>query len=156
MDSLSQFLTNTLAVTPDNATCPSTSTPAAGPSSLPISTTLLSLLFSFSALRDWLKLFFIGGLLDSCRRLAYAVYYKFINHFYITAEFHEGDNCYGPFPIILLFLHFILSSTRLDHGLALQAEDLGYGIPSYPSPILIMIRSGGEGAPSQLQIVWLV
>ena len=91
---LPQFLTNILAVEPaNNATSPT----VAGPSSLPISTSLLGLLFSFSALRDWLKLFFIGGFFESCRRLAYAIYYKVVHQFYITAEFHEDDNCYGPY-----------------------------------------------------------
>ena len=139
----SQFLTNILGV----------ASPTAG---LPSPTSLLGLLFSFSALRDWLKLFVIGAFVEGCRRLAYAIYYKFIHHFYITAELHEDDGCYGPFQVILLSLYVILTFPRLDHGLAIQAEDLGYGIPSYPSPILTIIHSGGEGAPSQYQIVWLI
>jgi len=155
MDSLfPQFLTNILAVaSPVNATCPTDGPSAA---SLPIPTSLLGLLFSFSALRDWLKLFVIGGFFESCRRLAYSTYYKFIHHFYITAEFHDDDECYGPSQLITLYLHLISTFTRLDHGLALQAEDLGYAIPSYPSPILTIIHSGGKGAPNQYKIVWLV
>ncbi|RDB23454.1 putative mitochondrial chaperone BCS1-B [Hypsizygus marmoreus] len=55
---------------------------------------LLTLLFSFSALRDWLKLIVIGGVFESCRRLATTAYRRFIDSFFITATFDQGDDSY--------------------------------------------------------------
>ena len=56
---------------------------------------LIKLLFSFGALRDWLKLFVIGGFVESCRRLTGVLYRKIVESFFITASFQEGDDAYG-------------------------------------------------------------
>ncbi|KAF8066756.1 hypothetical protein FPV67DRAFT_1768131 [Lyophyllum atratum] len=55
---------------------------------------LIALLSSYSALRDWLKLIAIGGLIQSCRRLITSLYYKFINLFFISASFDQSDESY--------------------------------------------------------------
>ncbi|KAG5638147.1 hypothetical protein H0H81_001666 [Sphagnurus paluster] len=55
---------------------------------------LLAFLFSFSALRDWLKLIAVGGVLESCRRLFYTGYNKLVNSFFISASFAEDDDSY--------------------------------------------------------------
>ncbi|TFK60239.1 P-loop containing nucleoside triphosphate hydrolase protein [Pluteus cervinus] len=57
-------------------------------------TGLIKLLFSFGALRDWLKLFVIGGFVESCRRLTGVLYRKIVESFFITASFQEGDDAY--------------------------------------------------------------
>ncbi|KAK0444217.1 uncharacterized protein EV420DRAFT_1574822 [Desarmillaria tabescens] len=55
---------------------------------------LISLLFSFSALRDWLKLIVLGGFFETCRRVIFTQYAKLVNAFYINATFEEDDPSY--------------------------------------------------------------
>ncbi|PBK71451.1 P-loop containing nucleoside triphosphate hydrolase protein [Armillaria solidipes] len=55
---------------------------------------LISLLFSFSALRDWLKLIVLGGFFETCRRVIFTQYAKFVDAFHITATFDEDDPSY--------------------------------------------------------------
>ncbi|KAJ8695306.1 hypothetical protein PTI98_007912 [Pleurotus ostreatus] len=52
---------------------------------------LITLLFSFSALRDWIKLIVIGGVLETARRSVFSVYARLMNSFFITATFDEDD-----------------------------------------------------------------
>jgi len=61
------------------------------PNSLPA---LITFLFSFVALRDWLKLIVIGSALEACRRFAFGLYQRFIESFWIRATFQEYDSCY--------------------------------------------------------------
>lgn len=56
---------------------------------------LVTFLLSFSALGDWVKLIVLGGVLETCRRLAFHFYYKVYNSFFITATFEEDDSSYG-------------------------------------------------------------
>ncbi|RDB26722.1 putative mitochondrial chaperone BCS1-B [Hypsizygus marmoreus] len=56
---------------------------------------LLTFLVSFSALREWLKLIVVGGILESCRRLLMAVYNKFTGSFFISASFDQNDASYN-------------------------------------------------------------
>jgi len=55
----------------------------------------IALLFSFSAMRDWLKLIVIGGFFETCRRLVFATYGKIVNSFFICASFDQGDASYN-------------------------------------------------------------
>ncbi|KAJ7180769.1 P-loop containing nucleoside triphosphate hydrolase protein [Mycena filopes] len=55
---------------------------------------LVTLLFSLGALRDWLKLIVFGGVLETLRRMAFSFYYKIIASFWITARFDENDSSY--------------------------------------------------------------
>lgn len=52
---------------------------------------LITLLFSFSALRDWIKIIVIGGVLETARRSVFSVYARLVNSFFITATFDEDD-----------------------------------------------------------------
>lgn len=73
---------------------------ALAPNSSPVPadlSSLITLLFSFSALRDWLKIFVIGGFFETCRRFIFSFYYKFIGSFFITAHFKEDDSSFGGF-----------------------------------------------------------
>lgn len=79
-------VTNTTSVLPQ-----ATVAPLAIPSDLP---SLISLLFSFSALRDWLKLIVLGGFFETCRRVIFTQYAKFVDAFHITATFDEDDPSY--------------------------------------------------------------
>ncbi|KAJ7100648.1 P-loop containing nucleoside triphosphate hydrolase protein, partial [Mycena belliarum] len=55
---------------------------------------LFTLLLSFSALRDWMKLAFLGGLIELCRRFLLGGYHKLVNSFFITACFEDEDASY--------------------------------------------------------------
>jgi chaperone BCS1 len=62
--------------------------------------TFIASLLSISALRDWLKLFVIGAVLEFCRRLGVKAYNTIYNWFFITAVFMEDDDCFGePFSL---------------------------------------------------------
>lgn len=56
---------------------------------------LFSLLLSFGALRDWVKIFLIGGLLESCRRSAYTLYNACVEWFMLTVEISGDDPAYA-------------------------------------------------------------
>ncbi|KAG6833139.1 hypothetical protein H0H87_010853 [Tephrocybe sp. NHM501043] len=56
---------------------------------------IITLFFSYSALRDWLKLIVIGGIFESFRRLLMNCYHKFIDSFFIRASFENTDPSYG-------------------------------------------------------------
>lgn len=79
-----------------------TTSAAAKPATPTDLSSLLMLLFSFSALRDWLKLIIIGGFFETARRLAFSAYYKVINSFFITVYFEEEDSSYGAYSNQLL------------------------------------------------------
>ncbi|KAJ6581642.1 P-loop containing nucleoside triphosphate hydrolase protein [Mycena capillaripes] len=66
----------------------------AGLASVTDFSSLLTLLFSFGALRDWFKLIIFGGVLETLRRVAFSLYYKIIASFWITAHFDEDDSSY--------------------------------------------------------------
>ncbi|KAJ7217406.1 P-loop containing nucleoside triphosphate hydrolase protein [Mycena haematopus] len=55
---------------------------------------LFALLASFSALRDWMKLVVVGGVIEMCRRFFFGGYAKIVNSFYLTACFDEQDTSY--------------------------------------------------------------
>jgi mitochondrial chaperone BCS1 len=79
-----------------NTTASNPELPSMQISSLPKNLiSIITMLLSVSALRDWLKLIVIGGVLESCRRMAYQLYNNFINSFFITATFREDDDSYG-------------------------------------------------------------
>lgn len=78
-------------------TATATATPMAMPTDL---SSLLTLLLSFSALRDWAKLAILGGLIEMLRRFVFGGYYNLVNAFFITATFEDQDASYGFFFFI--------------------------------------------------------
>ncbi|KAJ7066503.1 P-loop containing nucleoside triphosphate hydrolase protein [Mycena amicta] len=70
----------------------STATPS--PTSITDFSSLVTLLFSFGALTDWLKLIVFGSVLETLRRIVFSWYYKIVASFWITASFHEDDSSY--------------------------------------------------------------
>ena len=56
--------------------------------------TLISTVLSLSALRDWLKLFVVGGLLEWCRRYFFTIRDWVMGTFWITATFEASDESY--------------------------------------------------------------
>jgi chaperone BCS1 len=96
-----------------NGTTPAA--PAPSPLAMPTDlSSLVALLFSFSALRDWLKLIVIGGFFETCRRFAFSAYRNVIDSFFITAYFEEDDCSYGTHIVVLSSL-VVLSLAVLSH-----------------------------------------
>jgi chaperone BCS1 len=58
-------------------------------------TDVVAFLFSFAALRDWLKLILIGGTLEALRRFAMYTYESFVNCLWVTAYFDQDDSSYS-------------------------------------------------------------
>ncbi|KAJ8082543.1 hypothetical protein PM082_008398 [Marasmius tenuissimus] len=85
------FLAN---ISPGNFSANATSPQDVGASSLNSISSIIGFLFTFSALRDWLKLIVIGGFLETCRRFVFSVYSKFMNSFWINAYFEDDDVVY--------------------------------------------------------------
>lgn len=50
---------------------------------------------SFSALREWTRIFVLGALLESGRRLLLVVWESFIESFFVTAEFEDKDETFS-------------------------------------------------------------
>lgn len=55
---------------------------------------LFTFLLSFSALRDWLKFFLLGGLLESARRIVTSLYNQIWESFLLTVEIDGDDPAY--------------------------------------------------------------
>lgn len=87
-----------------NATSNSTIIPPPTSFSVPTDvSSLLAFLYTFSALRDWLKLALFGVALETCRRLYSYGYTRFWDQFFISASFESDDVVYGMFIMPYLF-----------------------------------------------------
>ena len=56
-----------------------------------------ALVLSYPALRDGAKLFILGGAIEIARRALMYVWTSFLESFFITAEFAEGDETYSKY-----------------------------------------------------------
>ena len=125
---LNGFLNNQAPVGNESASVASNITGAATANPLPIAVTpatILSLFLSFSALRDWLKLIVIGGVVETSRRLCLKLWSTFIEAFWITASFEEHDDSYSKSKPLMLFLRSMLTKfVRLDIVLALETSEV--------------------------------
>ncbi|KAA1470208.1 P-loop containing nucleoside triphosphate hydrolase protein [Dentipellis sp. KUC8613] len=81
---------------------------------------IFKFIYSFGALRDWLRLIVIGGALEMCRRLYFHYYSAFVDSFFITADFESDDLAFTWIMFWLASLpqwrkvrHFTVS-TRFD------------------------------------------
>jgi chaperone BCS1 len=63
---------------------------------------LFTFIYSFSALRDYLKLIVLGGAFETLRRLYSASYRNLMDRFFITATFESEDSSYGEHPFLSL------------------------------------------------------
>lgn len=66
-----------------------------GTSGPALTTALLSMLLSYSALRDWLKLLIIGTVMETSRRLFLHLWQNIQESFWITACFDDDDESYS-------------------------------------------------------------
>ena len=57
--------------------------------------TLATILLSFTGLQDWIKLFLIGGIFETCRRVVLQAWHNIVDSFWITVDFEDGDDSYG-------------------------------------------------------------
>ncbi|KAG6918968.1 hypothetical protein DXG01_010207 [Tephrocybe rancida] len=85
---------------------------------------LLTFLFSFSALSDWLKLIVIGGLIESARRLFYTSYNRIYNSFFITVTFADGDDSYDWMMV------WLSKQPSWSHARELQISTRTFGLNS--------------------------
>lgn len=97
--------------------------------------TLATVLLTFTGFQDWLKLFLIGGVFETCRRVFFQVWYSLVDWLWITVDFEEGDDSYGE-DLTLLARRLIIAamsmltihcSYRLDDGVAFATPSLGQG-----------------------------
>ena len=56
---------------------------------------LVTFLYSFSALHDYLKIIVLGGALEALRRLSSASYASLVDWFVLTATFESDDLSFG-------------------------------------------------------------
>jgi chaperone BCS1 len=127
LPSIQHILSGVLGEAPQD-TMSNTTSPTAGSVSMPANALgFISLMLSFSALREWLKLILLGGFFETCRRMFSSIYSKIISRFYLTVEFHEDDGSYGAYPTTGTDTSDeVFACNRLDDGLALQTKDMGY------------------------------
>ncbi|TCD69128.1 hypothetical protein EIP91_008604 [Steccherinum ochraceum] len=99
---LSTFAAMTMAngnSTRDNATVAqqnTTSSPLSHSQALPaVASTILSMLLSYSALRDWAKLLIIGSVIETCRRVVMNGWQTLHESVWISASFEEDDSSYN-------------------------------------------------------------
>lgn len=93
---------NATEVLAANATAPSPSTVAAiTPLSILQLPALIAHVLSLSAVRDWIKLFLIGGALELCRRFLTSSWSAIKNYFWITVTLEEGDDCGCEYNMVL-------------------------------------------------------
>jgi chaperone BCS1 len=91
--------TSSFASHPTPSTTPSLPPSSAILNDLP---SLILFFFSFSALRDWIKILLFGSILETLRRFALHVYRTAYDSFFITATFEEEDVSYGKYPVEFL------------------------------------------------------
>lgn len=84
----------TLFNTAQNATAGST--PLKLPTDFP---SLVTFIYSFSALHDYLKIVVLGSALETLRRLSSASYTSLTDRFFLTATFESGDLSFGEHRI---------------------------------------------------------
>jgi chaperone BCS1 len=75
-----------------NVTATPNATASATPFAIPTSfSSLITFIYSFTALRDYLKLIVLGGALETLRRLYSVSYHHLMDWFFITATFDSED-----------------------------------------------------------------
>ncbi|EPS95295.1 hypothetical protein FOMPIDRAFT_1132740 [Fomitopsis schrenkii] len=110
-----------------NATASATAHTASN-NSLPSATndfhTLISTVLSLSALRDWLKLFVVGGLLEWCRRYFSSFRDWVMGAFWITASFDANDDSYQ------WVLYWISRHPVWDRARTIEVSTRDFGLES--------------------------
>ncbi|KAH9946492.1 P-loop containing nucleoside triphosphate hydrolase protein [Amylocystis lapponica] len=105
-----------------NDTVPSTS---AGPSTVPSDLfSMLSMLLSLSALRDWLKLLLVGGVIETCRRFFFGSWESLVSSFWITVTFDEEDDSYD------WILHWLSKNPKWSQARKIEVSTRAFGLAS--------------------------
>lgn len=87
-------------------------------------TSIIPLLFGVPALGDWLKLFLLGGLLESFRRFASTIWQYFIDSFWLTVHFEGNDSAYDWMMI------WLSSQPTWRRARSLQVSTSSFGLNS--------------------------
>lgn len=130
-----------------NATISSTPTPFTIPTDI---SSLLNLIYSFAALRDWFKLALIGLALEACRRLYTYGYSSFIDQFFISASFESDDIVYGVFSSIApsnvtcRLLTVFDEHCRLDAPVAFSASTVARSPGVHRQHLVFRYQLGGR------------
>ena len=112
-----------------NATTQNTTSSFATPMKIPTDvSSLLAFIYSFSALRDYVKLIVLGGAFETLRRLYSASYKNLIDRFFITATFESDDVSFGEHSFPPLIHQRTDPAFRLDDVLAVFPSS----VPSVP------------------------
>jgi len=61
----------------------------------PPSTTLAAVLPPFAGFQRWLKLFLVGGIFETCRRVTFHAWDNILDSFWITVDLEEGNRSHG-------------------------------------------------------------
>lgn len=72
---------------------------------------LITFVLTLGALRDWLKIFLLGGLLESARRFVYYLYGAILESFLLTVEI-DGDDPAHAWMLLWLSKHERWSKAR--------------------------------------------
>ncbi|KAI0057432.1 P-loop containing nucleoside triphosphate hydrolase protein [Artomyces pyxidatus] len=103
----------------DNTTSTGT-TPLTFPTDL---SSLVTFIYSFAALRDYLKLIVLGGAFETLRRLYSFSYFSIVDRFFITASFESDDDAFqwmmfwlSSLPEWRKFRDFTVSTSSLGLG----------------------------------------
>ncbi|OBZ73585.1 putative mitochondrial chaperone BCS1-B [Grifola frondosa] len=89
---------------------------------------LVTMLLSFSAIRDWLKLLVLGSVLETCRRIIFGSWDSIVGTFWITAAFDGNDECYN-WMLFWLSKHPSFSRAR---SVQVSTRTFGLNAPTLP------------------------
>lgn len=124
---LLMLLNDTAGATLDNTSTNAVqnATTLAAPLRMPTDfSSLMTFIYSISALRDYFKLIVLGGALETLRRIYLTSYSNILDRFFITATFESDDVAFSEqlFPRCLYTRR--LTRVRLDDALALFSSSV--------------------------------
>ncbi|KAI0686404.1 P-loop containing nucleoside triphosphate hydrolase protein [Cytidiella melzeri] len=108
-----------------NISVASNATEAVAGVSSPLSlSSIFSLLLSFAALREWLKLLVIGGAIETTRRCCLRLWTAVVESFWLTACFEQNDNSYS------WALYWLSKHPSWDKARIIDVSTRSYGLNS--------------------------
>ena len=106
MASLQQVVEQLVLQSAAGTTGPNTTVTASAPRGpLELATSIVTILFSASALRDWAILLLIGSFFEVARRSLASLWHALVNACFITAVFDECDDSYRTLFRVWLLIH---------------------------------------------------
>ena len=87
----------------ESLTNPTTDEVPAGFDAVSDLASLFTLLSSFGAVHDWVKLFLLGTVLEAIRRFASQIWSSFLGSFFVTATFENDDDACEWLGLLLAY-----------------------------------------------------